>query len=91
MTKHAVNYIEWNFFATSHGKGAIDGVGGTAKRMAWNLVKSRQVHISNASEFVNALNAHASKITFIFIDNLTVTYTSHFEQVMRRASKVIIN
>ena len=26
--KHASN-IRWNFFATSHGKGAVDGVGGT--------------------------------------------------------------
>lgn len=25
---------EWNFFATSHGKSACDGVGGTVKRLA---------------------------------------------------------
>ena len=25
---------EWHFFATSHGKGACDGVGGTVKRLA---------------------------------------------------------
>jgi hypothetical protein len=25
---------EWNFFATSHGKGPCDGVGGTVKRLA---------------------------------------------------------
>ena len=24
--------INWNFFATSHGKGIVDGVGGTVKR-----------------------------------------------------------
>ena len=27
---------EWNFFATSHGKGACDGIGGTIKRAAYN-------------------------------------------------------
>ena len=28
----------WNFFPTSHGKGAPDGIGGTVKRTADNLV-----------------------------------------------------
>ena len=35
--------IRWNFFATSHGKGAVDGVGGVLKRRAWNKVKARQI------------------------------------------------
>ena len=26
--------LEWNFFATSHGKGVVDGIGGTLKKMA---------------------------------------------------------
>ena len=30
--------IEWNFFATSHGKSPSDGVGGTTKRLAAKLV-----------------------------------------------------
>ena len=37
--KHASN-IRWNFFATSHGKGAVDGVGGVLKRRAWNKGKT---------------------------------------------------
>ena len=28
----------WNFFATSHGKGAVDGIGGTVKRSVWRVV-----------------------------------------------------
>ena len=27
-------YAEWHFFATSHGKNACDGIGGTIKQMA---------------------------------------------------------
>nr|XP_054592211.1 uncharacterized protein LOC129157084 [Nothobranchius furzeri]XP_054592212.1 uncharacterized protein LOC129157084 [Nothobranchius furzeri]XP_054592213.1 uncharacterized protein LOC129157084 [Nothobranchius furzeri]XP_054592214.1 uncharacterized protein LOC129157084 [Nothobranchius furzeri] len=30
--------VTWNFFPTSHGKGAPDGIGGTVKRTADNLV-----------------------------------------------------
>ena len=52
--KHA-SKIRWNFFATSHGKGAVDGVGGVLKRRAWNKVKARQVVIQNAVEFTDAV------------------------------------
>ena len=51
--KHASN-ISWNFFATSHGKGAVDGVGGVLKWRTWNKVKARQVVIRNAAEFTDA-------------------------------------
>ena len=27
-----LQYIDWSFFATAHGKGPVDGVGGTVKR-----------------------------------------------------------
>ena len=52
--KHTYN-ISWNFCATSHGKGAVDGIGGVLKRTAWNKVKARQVIIRNAAEFTNAV------------------------------------
>ena len=28
----------WNFFATSHGKGAVDGIGSMVKRSVWRVV-----------------------------------------------------
>ena len=30
--------ISWHFFATSHGKGVVDGVGGVVKRLVWSAV-----------------------------------------------------
>ena len=36
-------HIEWNYFATSHGKGVVDGIGGTVKRLVWNAVMTRKV------------------------------------------------
>lgn len=42
---------EWNFFATSHGKGAVDGIGGTVKSKVWTVVKSRKVVINSAGDF----------------------------------------
>ena len=32
--------LVWNFFATSHGKGAVDGIGGTLKRSVWRVVRA---------------------------------------------------
>ena len=40
-----------------HGKGMMDGVGGTIKRVVYGLVKSRYININTAEEFA----AEASK------------------------------
>ncbi len=37
--------LKWNFFATSHGKGAVDGLGGTVKRSVWRQMRSGNVHV----------------------------------------------
>ncbi|CAB4041133.1 Sentrin-specific protease 2 [Paramuricea clavata] len=64
--------IQWNFFATSHGKGAVDGIGGTVKRMEWNAVNSRK-----ASEVVDAKTFYdaASKLT----TSISVSFVSQKE------------
>ena len=33
-----INLI-WHFFATSHSKGAVDGIGGTVKHSVWRWVR----------------------------------------------------
>jgi hypothetical protein len=44
--------LNWTFFATSHGKGAVDGIGFAVKRFTWNQVRSKKLIIRNASDFV---------------------------------------
>ncbi|GFQ76814.1 retrovirus-related Pol polyprotein from transposon TNT 1-94 [Trichonephila clavata] len=43
--------LEWNFFAASHGKGAVDGISGSVKRSVWIAVKSRKAIVNSALEF----------------------------------------
>jgi hypothetical protein len=43
--------ITWNFFATSHGKGAVDGIGGSVKRLVRTQVLSGGTHIQTAQQF----------------------------------------
>lgn len=52
--------IEWNYSATSHGKGAVDGLGGTIKRMASRAVISRKAIIKGAETLTEALASKTS-------------------------------
>lgn len=57
---------KWYFFPTSHGKGAVDGIGATVKRADWNHVKSRQTSIMSAEDFANCVGTLPNvKVLFI--------------------------
>ena len=55
--KHQLTF-KWNFFATSHGKGPVNGIGGSVKRDVWMQVKnekqsSQMLFVAAASELKN--------------------------------------
>ena len=50
--------ISLDFFATSHGKGAVDGVGGTVKRQVMSKVMCRKVIVKTSLDYTST----ASKI-----------------------------
>ncbi|KAJ8879778.1 hypothetical protein PR048_020386 [Dryococelus australis] len=54
--------LKWLFFATSHGKGAVDGIGGLVKRFMWNDVKLQRANISCANDFLKSATKVSSKI-----------------------------
>lgn len=56
---------EWLFFATSHGKGAVDGIGGLVKRFVWNEVKLRRANINCADDFLKSATKVSSRIDVI--------------------------
>ena len=43
--------IRWNFFATSHGKGVVDGIGGAVKRAVWRHIRAEKSHINTPQEY----------------------------------------
>ena len=47
--------ICWNYSATSHGKGAVDGVGGTTKHLATRVIIRRKAIINNADSLLKAV------------------------------------
>jgi len=70
--------LVWNFFATSHGKGPVDGVGGTLKRIATDKVQSRQCIINGMADFIAAVQHSSSTVTSMTADavnSVNVNYT----------------
>ena len=60
---------EWNFFATSHGKNACDGVGGTVKREAAkaSLQAVTTGHILTPNDLFDWATEHISNVKFFYI------------------------
>lgn len=58
---------KWLFFATSHRKGAVDGVGGATKRAVWSQVKLRKALIECASDFLECAQSVVQKVHFLLL------------------------
>lgn len=58
---------DWNFFATSHGKGAVDGVGGAVKRTVWQAVKSRRAVINTPYEFYMCAKEEVKGVKVLYV------------------------
>lgn len=75
LAKHYTDFgvfAEWNFFATSHGKGACDGVGGTVKRQAYRASLQRvnnNQHITNPQQLFEWASKAFKNVEFGFCTN----------------------
>ncbi len=66
--------VQWHFFATSHGKGAVDGVGATVKRSVNTDVLCRQaVLVTNAASFVASARKSCPNINITLITSNEIT------------------
>lgn len=65
---------EWNFWATSHGKNATDGIGGTTKRGAHQEMMKGHV-FTNAITIVNHLNQLQLKTKIVYLDAKSIEKT----------------
>lgn len=74
MRRYKINIL-WHFFATAHGKGAVDGIGAVVKSEAWNLIKSKECKILNARDLVDALTC---KVTLFHVEKASVEQCKSF-------------
>lgn len=75
---------EWHFFATSHGKGACDGVGGTVKRTAfrYNLQHDAASQITSTRRLYEWARSNFKNIHFDFCSK--DDHKIHKESIQRR-------
>lgn len=70
LSYHEEDYglkAEWNFFATSHGKGPCDGIGGTVKRLARrHCLQHPNVVIKTAEELYSWADKNIKNIKFFY-------------------------
>jgi hypothetical protein len=64
--KHQI-HIQWNYIATSHGKGPVDGIGGSVKRQVWTAVSRRTSIVIDATSFT----AIAKKVCSVDVVEMT--------------------
>ena len=63
---HGIDAV-WNFFATSHGKSACDGIGGTVKQLATNasLMATEKNHMLKPLDLFDLASKNICNIDFI--------------------------
>ena len=59
--------IHWHYFATSHGKGCVDGIGGTVKRMVAEKVCQRRSIVRDAKSSFDCTKILKSETGFFLI------------------------
>ena len=64
--------LHWNFFATSHGKGPNDALGGTVKRIAHRMIMTRTTTVTDDDSFAAAVRPHTrAKVIVVNEDMIT--------------------
>ena len=58
--------IDWHYNEAHHGKGPMDGIGGTIKNVVFRHVKSERIIVNSAKEFSEAANQFCLSITTLF-------------------------
>ena len=57
---------DWSFFATAHGKGPKDGIGGEVKCQVWRAVLQGKEVVANAETFTNVAEQISPRITVLY-------------------------
>ena len=81
----------WKFFATSHGKGTVDGVRGNCKSIVWQKTFSKGedcIIVQNADEFPNVVSRFVSSTKVAYIDQSTIDAKINYEMPLKHTVRV---
>ena len=69
--------IQWNYFATSRGKGVVDGIAGTVKRLVSNAVMTgKSPVVADAKSFHRVASSRTSSVTVSLVSQKEISDTS---------------
>jgi hypothetical protein len=86
----SLDSIFWNFFATSHGKGPCDSLGGSVKRMERQAVLSRKAKVQSATEMAMAISPDNIEV-LVLNDVDRVFEHLQYSNVMEHDSKKVMS
>ena len=94
LVNHAEDFgvpAEWHFFATSHGKGPYDGIGGTIKREAayYSLKQTTENYILEPIDLYNFCVTHLKNIQVFFVTKEDIQENRRFLNERFRKAKTI--
>lgn len=94
LTHHLTDFgveAEWNFFATAHGKGACDGVGGTLKRIArrYCLQSGTRNEILTAQKLYEWAKENFKNINVFFYSTADYELAAEFLTLRHKKCKTI--
>ena len=69
--KHSLQ-IQWHYFATSHGKGCVDGIGGLVKRKVTERVIQRRAIVKDMKSFYECCLTLEVSVKFFLISTDTI-------------------
>lgn len=82
---------EWNYFASAHGKGACDGVGGTLKRIArrYSLQKGTRNEILTAKQLYEWSVSHLKNYNVFFCSTFDYEVASEYLKLRHEKCKTV--
>lgn len=80
-TSLSLTVTSWSFFATAHGKGLVDVIGGRAKSMIWMKVRSGKVIVKDANDFFNTARHYLPGITFLYIPESVIREDANIRRI----------
>jgi len=83
--------ISWSFFASSHGKGVVDAIGGKLKAHVRRLVLSRRAQVNCASDFIQhsqQVGVNLLSYTKREVADVMKTYTNDWKTVTMQVKDI---
>lgn len=71
--------VQWHFFEANHGKGAVDGVGGTVKHAVYRHVLSGRVVIKTPQQFAEYADSILEKVSVVYLEQSDLELQHHNE------------